>query len=184
MTSVEPLLVAFGIALYAHAINESKQFPTRPTHTHHRPPHPLTYLVSECVTAEFLRGGLCVCVCICVCLCVWMRLCGFVCVCVCRSVCSCVVGCVVVCAYVCARVGVRCAVCVCVCMACAYMWFGAPHILTPHTHTGARPHPETNRQAYPPPPSTHTHIPLVKSNRPATPPTPTPPSHTYAHTLA
>ena len=62
--------------------------------------------------------------------------------------------------------------CVFVCMACAYMWFGAPHILTPpHTQV----HAHTQKQAdchTPPPPPTNTHIPSMKSNRPATHPHP------------
>ena len=127
---------------------------TRPTPTHCPLTHPHTYLDSGCATVRcFGRGGgvLCVCVYVCLPVCVdgFLRMC--VCVCVGGSLCPCVVGRPVVCVCVYARVGVRCrkgvSVCVCVCvsvcvcMACAYIWFGAPHILTCPTHTGARPHP-------------------------------------------
>ena len=137
----------------------------------------------------FRGGGLCVCVCVCLPVCVdgFLRMC--VCVWVGGSVCPCVVGCVVVCVCVHARVVVRCGkgvsvcvrTCVCVCMACAYMWFGAPHILTPPPPpTGARPHAEPKRQSCTPPPHPHT---INESKQPPTRPTPThrPPTHPHTY---
>ena len=63
--------------------------------------------------------------------------------------------------------------CVCVwvrvCMACAYLWFGAPHILTP-CHTYRRtPTPRTKKTVIHPPP---TRIPSVKANSPPLDPHP------------
>ena len=129
------------------------------------------------------RGGGCVCVCVCVCLCVWM---GYVdvCVCVCVggwvgvSMCSWVCGSVCLCVRACwCEVREGC-VYMCVCMACAYMWFSAPHILTP-PQTGARPHPEPKRQSYPPPAHPHT---INESKQPPTRPVPTHRPHTHPHT--
>ena len=162
---------------HTHTLDESKQPPTRPTPTHCLPTHPHAYLDSGCVTVRCLGGGggFCVCLCLPVCVDGFLRMCVCVCVWVGGSACPCVVGCEVVCVCVYARLSVRCgkgvSVCVrvCVCMACVYMWFGAPHILTPPPHTGARPHPEPKRQSSRPPPS---HIQSMKANSPPLDPHP------------
>ena len=98
------------------------------------------------------------CVCVSACVCGWVSadVCVCVSVCVGVSMCSWVCGCVCLCLCACwceSREGCVC-MCVraCVCMACAYLWFGASHILTP------------------PPP--HTHMPSMKANSPPLDPHP------------
>ena len=130
-------------------------------------------------------GGFYVCVCVPVCVDGFVRMCVCVCALVGVSMCSWVCGCVCLCVRACwceVREGDVC-MCVCVCMACAYMRFGAPDILTPpHTHTGARPHPEPRRQSYTPPTHPHTTNEIKPPSHPTH--THTPPSQTYAHTPA
>ena len=108
---------------------------------------------------------MCVYVCLPVCVDGFVRMCVCVCVCVC--------------------VGVRCGkgVCVCVCVCVWLVRICGLVLLTssspPHTQAHARTQKQTDNCT----PSGCTHIPLTKSNRPATRPTPThrPATHTHTH---
>ena len=49
-------------------------------------------IMDQFISANAVRGGVCVCVCVCVCVRVCVRACVCVCVCVCMCVCVCVSG--------------------------------------------------------------------------------------------